>query len=285
MNKQRLLILILSLVLAPLLVTLTHARDQGGGKGARKGAGKKLPVLTEGKGKGCHAYYEGDSYIAKVHDSGALELTLKDAGQASVPGSVPLNKKKMWSIDIVPGLRDTKMKKSARHPVTEFTEHSPPSDQATKVKIVSKRTTGIIFETIYEFSPETITTWYRAEAGQETPKDRIYYLAHKINRIECGEKERKKSKYELKSYSGKKIKYDFLESAKVSSKDSENINIEGPFWGKREISFERGSDEEATMKPVKYSDVTLRNGSSIWLIKTDSASNKHDQEKITITIE
>lgn len=247
-------------------------------------AGPTLPVLEGGKADGLHAYYEGDNYIAKVDGQGVLELTLKDAGQASVAGSVPLNKKKMWSIDIEPGFYDTKWQKRFRHAITEFMEHTEPSDKATKVRILAKRATGIVFETVYEFSPEAITTWYRAERGYETPKEQILHLNHRINRIECSDKEREKCSYEQKLQGGKRMKYDFLESKRVGG-DSKSVKIKGPFWGKREILLERGRDEDAVMRPVKYGDVTLRNGSEIWLAKEDTTSSKHENERITITIE
>lgn len=270
-----------------LITPLVHAEENPKPKKPGKGGKNKptLPVLTEGKAEGYHAYYEGDNYIAKVDGSGALELTLKDAGQASVAGSVPVNNKKMWSIDIAPSVWDTKWKKRVSQPIAEFIEHSPPSDNATQVRILSKRTTGIVFETIYEFSPETISTWYRAEPGYETPEEQVLHLAHQISRIECSEKDRKKSKYELKPLSGRKVKYDFFEPAKLGGKDAKSIAIEGPFWGKREITFERGQDKGAAMKPVKYGDVSLRNGSSIWLIKDDTKSSKQEKEQITIHIE
>jgi len=271
---------------AMLITPFAHAeenkaRQKSGEKGKNK---PTLPVLTEGKAKGYHAYYEGDSYIAKVDGQGMLELTLKDAGQASVAGSIPMNSKKMWTIDIGPGFYDTKWKKRVRHPITAFFEQSEPSDNASKVRIVCERATGITFEWIYEFSPEAITTWYKAEKGSETPKEQILHLAHRINRIECSEKDRKKSKYEQKLQGGKRKKFDFLESAKVGGSDSKSITIEGPFWGDREITFERGKDEDAEMKPVKYGDVSLRNGSSIWLVKNNTASSEHEKERVTIHI-
>jgi len=243
-----------------------------------------LPVLQGGKADGWHAYYEAKSYTAKVDHKGILEISLTDAGPASVAGSVPLNNKKMWTIDIGPGFYDTKWKKRVRHPVTAFLEHSEPSDDARKVRIVAERATGITFETVYEFGPQEIKTWYRAQKGSETPEEQILYLDHKINRIECSDKDREKWKYEQKLYQGgKRKKYDFFESSRVAG-DSKSINIEGPFWGKKEITFERGRDKYAEMRPVKYGDVTLRNGSEIWLKKIDADNNDYAAELITITI-
>lgn len=287
MKLPHLICLLITALSTLLTAPFTHAEENAGRKKTGKGSKNKptLPVLTEGKAKGCHAYYEGDNYIAKVSADGGLSLTLKDAGQASVAGSVPLNSESIWSINIEPGVWDTKWKKRVSQPIAEFIEHSPPSDNATQVRILSKRTTGIVFETIYEFSPETISTWYRAEPGYETPEEQVLHLAHQISRIECSEKDRKKSKYELKPLSGRKVKYDFFEPAKLGGKDAKSIAIEGPFWGKREITFERGQDKGAAMKPVKYGDVSLRNGSSIWLIKDDTKSSKQEKEQITIHIE
>lgn len=237
--------------------------------------GDALETLKDGPGKGMHAYYEGEKYIAELQNNGTLYLYHKDKeGKAD----------RRWKLLIL-AKSIIKTKNGWKEFAYEkILKGNPAKKGATEVEFTFQSETGIISDVIYEFTPKGITTWTRSEEGPTTPEDALHAMSHHIVNINQVSKDKtylRQIKLKQDKVNGEKEKYDFNEAVNLTG-DTKECEITGPFLDKTKIQIERGRDDEARLTPAQYPEAPLSDGFSMNCIKTDCTSKKHNAEKTTI---
>jgi len=237
---------------------------------------KTLPVLNEGVGKGLHAYYEGNNFIAKVNSGGSLDIYIKEEKKVV----------ENWKIAIIADAYTEENGKREKYYREKIIKHSPAAMNPKEVKFTLLRRGDVTTEVIYEFSPEGFTTWFRSVEGEETPADMTHRLRHLVGsvyKVNPDEKFLKKMKLKRKTVDGKRLRNDFFEVVDLGG-DTEQFEFTGPLFGKKKITIQRGKSERIILSPYNYRGVGMRNGFAIYLTKTDITSTVHAEEKVTFTI-
>lgn len=236
----------------------------------------RLDTLKDGKGKGMHAYYEGENYVAKVNNKGFLMVYCKDdTGNIDERWRLLIRAKSLHRID----------NSMVHFPFEKILTGNPAKPNATEIKYTFESKSGIKSDVILEFSPDGFTTWTRSEEGSSTPEDMIHIMSHHIGTMENVSKDQeylKKIKFKRTLVEGKRERLDFSENVKISG-DTEECEITGSFFGQLKLKFKRAGDDEAKLTPSQYPGSPLSQGFSMNTIKTDSTTNRHNSEKVTIT--
>ncbi|MEZ7957073.1 MAG: hypothetical protein ACJAR1_000984 [Rubritalea sp.] len=238
--------------------------------------GNNLSTLTEGKGKGFHAYYEGEKYIAKVLSNGVLIIYYKDE-----TGKVD----ERWKMRIAARAIRKDANGWIHYKYEKMLKTNPAKSGATEVKYTFQSEAGISCDVIFEFAPEGFTTWTRSEESDSTPEDVIHMMSHHFTGIDQVSKDKaylKKMKIKRKTVKGEREKYDFTEVITLTG-DTEEYEISGPFFGKTKLKVTRAKDKEAKLSPSHYPGTAFSGGFSMNGIKTDCKTNDPDGEQTTIS--
>lgn len=235
-----------------------------------------LPLLADGKGKGFHAYYEGEKYIAKVNAKGVLTIQYKEADGAILP---------KWSIRIYPDARRITEAKTISYKFQKILKHGNAQMNPAEVRYTHQRDGDIKCEVVYEFTPDGYTTWTRSDESPETPPEMIHRLVHTVSKpskISTDKSFLKKMKLKQEAYSGNDKKVDFLEEDRLKG-DTKRYEMTGPILAKTKLRVDRGSAKEAKLLLTQYPGCPLESGFSFILRKDDCKTRDHQNEKATFT--
>jgi len=235
-----------------------------------------LETLSEGKGKGLHAYYEGKQYIAKVTNKGSLLIYYKDAdGKVDERWKMVIRAKSML-----------KTKNGWNHyKYLKILKGNPAKADATTIKYTFQSEAEITTDVIFEFSPDSVTTWTRSDEGAETPADVLHLMSHHFTTLDKVTKDNdylKKMKLKRSTVKGDRERFNFSEVEKIHG-DTKECEISGPFFGKAKLIIKRAKDDEAKLTPSQYPGISFSGGFSLNGIKTDCKTNDPNSEKTTIT--
>ena len=238
-----------------------------------------LPVLKEGKGKGYHAYYEGDQYIAKVGARGQLSIIYKDDS-----GNIDEN----WNMTIVSHASRQEGATPDKWVVYHFEKmlkFDPPKMDATEVKYTCQRRGDMTTDVVFQFKPEGFTTWSRADETATTPPDMVHSILHHftgVNKVSKDVDYHKKMKISYDPLDGRKGKSNFYDEKKLVNHVDE-YEVSGPLFGKTKMEFKKGKDKNVRLLSYQYPGMTLAYGFTIYTVKDECETTNHDREMLSIT--
>ena len=235
-----------------------------------------LPILTEGEGKGHHAFYKGDKYTASINRKGNMIVNYLDEEKNINPNwRIIINSMSFIRID----------NEIARYEPIKITKHGDPKLNPEEVKLTFLKESGIITETTIQFSKKGFTTWSRSETTSKTSPDAEHMIRHVFTPTDTYPKEDlipEKMTLEMTSMKNDKEKYNF-EETEILTGNMRNFEIRGPLIGKGKIIVERSNEEKAILVLHPIPRFALKKGFSIYTFKEDHTSNDQKNEKTTFT--
>ena len=235
-----------------------------------------LPILTEGEGKGLHAFYKGDKYTASIDRSGTMIVYYLDEKK---------NIKPDWRISISPKSFLRINHEIKKFPTTKITKHGEPQLNPKEVKLTFLKETGIVTEITLQFTPKGFTTWFHAKTTSETPTDTEHMVHHHFGPTDPYPKEdliSEKMSLKMTNLSNQTEKYDFNEIEILRGNMAE-FEIRGPIIGKGKIIIERPKNREAVLVLNPLPELELKKGFSVYNFKEDHTSKDHKAEKLVFT--
>lgn len=235
-----------------------------------------LPILTEGEGKGYHAFYKGDKYTATINRKGNMIVNYLDEEKNIKPNwKIIINSISFLRID----------NEIARFEPTKITKHGDPKLNPEEIKLTFLKETGIITEITIQFSKKGFTTWSRSETTSKTPPKTEHMMRHVFTPTDTYPKEDlipEKMTLEMTSMKNDKEKYNFDETELLTG-NMRNFEIRGPLIGKGKIIIERSNEEKAVFVLHPLPECALKRGFSIYSFKADHTSKDQRNEKTTFT--
>lgn len=252
------------------------AVDKAKQRKTTKGRAALLPMLHTGKGEGYFAHYEGDHYVARINRNATMDVYLKDGGKSD-------ELLESWKIVIEPiAYKKNRLGTITGNRMFDIIKHDDPAEDPDRVELSVMLKGDIKCDLIYEFSPESMTTWMRSEHGYDPPEVMNHMMTHRLGSVRnLTEDPDKLEKMRLKIESDK---YNYLDKVRINSTISrDDYEISMPAITSTKIYFDKGSDKNTRLMLWKYVDNPLSKGYYIRCRKNDYISTKHSSEKTTIT--
>lgn len=112
-----------------------------------------LPTFTSGPMKGTYAYFQNESYEARVTQRGTVQIFVKKDGKRASNRYIHLR----------PGLGFVRNKEWLGRPIESAEAKLPPSIQPEKVSVNGLARDGVKWQFTYEFEPDRIIAWGSAK--------------------------------------------------------------------------------------------------------------------------
>jgi len=260
------------------------AAAEGTGKIMSPKKPNHLPVFADGTRKGQHAVYTARNFDALMDATGVIKVYPKEKGER-------VGKPMRYHLRCWYRSSKTKPPTFTHRRVASYTQTADPRIQPDSITLMGTLEDDVPFTVNYEFSEKGITAWGHCKdpAGIDTTQYRVGVNVPASHRFEddtpLDERARILKGWQLvvDPIEGKTIKYAYADSIPRMNVMCKSAHIDAPLYGRRQIRFSVGDEEEAPLRPYIYSGYSPWQGYFIGMYK-DEQDDRSRKLRFTMEI-
>lgn len=260
------------------------AAEEGTGKIMAPKQPGHLPVFADGKWKGQHAVYTSRNFDALMNAAGVIRVFPKEQDER-------VGKPMTFSLRCWYRSTKTKPPTFTARKVSRYTQTADPRVQPDRITLIGELEDEVPFTVTYEFSEKGITSWGHCKdpGGIDTTQFRVgvnVLASHRFDdETPLDERARILKGWQLvvDPVEGKTVKYAYADSIPRMNLACKSARIDAPLYGKREVRFSVGDEDQAPLKPYIYSGYCPWQGYFIGMYKNEQ-NDRSRKLKFTMEI-
>lgn len=243
----------------------------------------RLPVFAEGPGKGFHAVYTSPNFVAQMRPDTRVDIQCMENG---APVGKPLR------LSSYHAYREPKLNRTISRSIVSFDKVSEPTLTPGVLVFEGFLDDQVQFGFGVEFKGNTVQAWGWVEdpPGIERPTHYFHYFSIPAFRtfeahVPVVEQKKALEPYwvSVKPVKGKTMEYPYGVVVKGWTSGVALVNVEGPAFGGRKLSFTPGHTKTGTLQPWIYPSFAPYQGYQVRLRKEEQ-KYRGDRCRIILTV-